>query len=236
MIKERVVQLIVDHREAASGLIDELVGYEYRTKDKHVTTHVEAVMLEVGDVICSDRVLVERKSTYDFVDSIINPTRGMMGQMYDLSRTTNGTCRIRPLMILEGETIYGLRGIHPEALRATLAAITVGFGVPIIPTCCVEETAAQLVTIAYKEQFDEGRKISIPHTKRTTMTMPERQAYVVSAIGGGIGAATAKLLLAHFGSVRAVMNAPIDEIVKIKDIGPATAKNIHDIIRSEYKV
>ena len=230
MIKERVVYLIVDHREAASGLIEELIGYEYLTKDKHVTTHVETVVLEVGDVLCSDRVDVERKSTHDFVDSIINPDRGMMGQVYDLSRTAK-----RPIMILEGETIYGLRGIHPEALRATLSAITVSFGVPIIPTCCVEETAAQLVTIGYKEQFNEGRKISIPHTKRTTMTMPERQVYVVSSIGSGIGAATAKLLLAHFGSVRAVMNAHIDEIIKIKGIGVPTAKNIHDIIRSKYK-
>lgn len=231
MIEEHVIQIIIDHREAASGLIDELVDYDYRTTTKHVTTHVETVKLEVGDVICSDRVIAERKSTDDFVDSIINPDRGMMGQMHDIARTAK-----RPVMILEGETIYGLRGIHPEALRANVAAVTVGFGIPIIPTSCVEETAAQLVTIAHREQFRDGRKISIPHTKRTTMTMTQRQEYVVSSIGSGIGAGTAKLLLKQLGSVHEVMTAPIDEIVKIKGIGIATAKNIHDIIRSKYKV
>lgn len=230
MIEEHVVQIIIDHREAASGLIDELVDYEYQTEKKCVTTHVEVVTLEVGDIICSDRVMIERKSVDDFVDSVINPDRNMMGQMADLARTAR-----RPIMILEGETIYGLRGIHPEALRANVTAVAVGFGIPIIPTSCVEETAAQVVTIAHREQFRDGRKISIPHTKRTVMTMPQRQEYVVSSIGSGIGAATAKILLKHFGSVRAAMNASIEEIVMIKGIGTTTAKNIHDIIRSEYK-
>jgi len=66
-MKELVVKLIVDHREAPSGLIDELEAYDYTTSSMHVVTDVEVAQLPVGDVICSDRVAVERKAVDDFM-------------------------------------------------------------------------------------------------------------------------------------------------------------------------
>jgi len=157
----------------------------------------------------------------------------MPRQLADLSRTFE-----RPVVILEGNTIHGLRGIHPEALRAQVAMVCIDFGIPMLPTKSVEsveETAAQVVTIARREQFREKRKISIPHTKRTLMTLPQRQEYVVSSIGGGIGATMAETLLKHFGSVQGVINASIDELVCVEGVGKKTAENIHAITRSEYK-
>lgn len=230
MIKEQIVEIVIDFREGASGLIDELINYEYETTTHRVKTDVKAKQLEIGDVICSDRVGIERKSVADFVDSIIDPNRDMVRQLADLQRTFK-----RPQMILEGDTVFGIRGIHPEALRAQKAMVAVGFGIPIIPTLSVEETAAQVVTIARREQFKENRKLTIPHTKRTMMTMTQRQEYVVSAIGSGIGGVAAEALLKHFGSVRSVMNATIGEMCVVKGIGQKTAENILEIVRSEYK-
>jgi len=236
MIKEHVVQLIVDHREAGSGLIDELIDYVYETKSLRITTRVETAQLEIADIIISSnddgtgRVGIERKSVDDFVDTIVNPDRDMARQLADLQRTFD-----HPLVILEGDTIFGLRGVSPEALRANMRMIAVSFGIPLIPTKSIDETAAYIVTIARGEQLDEGRKISIPHTKRTQMTLPQRQKYVVSSIGSGVGASTAEKLLKHFGSVRAVMNADIGELCVVEGIRQRTAENIHEIIRSEYK-
>lgn len=227
MIKEQTVQIIVDHRESRSGLIDELIGYEYENQTTRVTTNVATAQLEVGDIICSDRVCIERKSCADFVDSFIH--RDIFGQMADMSRAYS-----RSLMILEGETIFGLRDVSPEALRAALAAITVDWNIPINPTKSIEETAAMVVTIARREQFKEKRSISI-HGKRSHMTLPKRQVYVVSSIGGGVGPTMAGVLLKHFGSVRAVMTASIDELMEVEGIGKTTAKNILEIIESEYK-
>ena len=53
MIKEHVVQIIVDHREGKSGFIDELADYVYETQSLRITTNVEVATLEIGDVICS---------------------------------------------------------------------------------------------------------------------------------------------------------------------------------------
>ncbi len=227
LIKEQIVQIIIDDRESRSGLIDELRGYEYKNTTARVTTNVQTARLEVGDIICSDRVCIERKSCPDFVDSFIS--RDIFGQVADMSRAYS-----RSIMILEGKTIFGLRDVSPEALRSVLSGITVGWGIPIIPTMCVEDTAAMVVTIARREQFKEKRSISI-HGKRSHMTLQQRQEYVVSAIGGGVGPTMAEALLKHFGSVQEVIDASINELIEVEGIGKKTAENIREIIESEYK-
>jgi Fanconi anemia group M protein len=227
MIKEQIVQIIIDDRESRSGLIDELINYEYENMTTRVTTNVQTARLEVGDIICSDRVCIERKSCTDFVDSFIN--RDIFGQVADMSRAYS-----RSIMILEGKTIFGLRDVSPEALRSALSGITVGWGIPIIPTANVEDTAAMVVTIARREQFKEKRSISI-HGKRSHMTMPQRQVYVISSIGGGVGPTMAEALLKHFGSVRSVMTAKINDLMEVEGIGKTTAENILEIVESEYK-
>jgi len=227
MTKEQVVQIIIDDRESRSGLIDELINYEYENQTTRVTTNVQTARLEVGDIICSDRVCIERKSCPDFVDSFIS--RDIFGQVADMARAYQ-----RSIMILEGKTIFGLRDVSPEALRAALSGIAVGWGIPIIPTANVNGTAAMVVTIARREQFKEKRSISI-HGKRSHMTLPQRMVYVVSSIGSGVGPTTAEALLDHFGSVRAIMNASIDELCYLDGVGPTTAENIHEIVRREYK-
>ena len=227
MIKEQVVQLIVDHREAPSGLIDELQDYEYTTTTTHVSTHVETAQLPVGDVVCSDRVCIERKTCEDFVDSFIN--RDIFGQVIDMIRAYP-----RSIMILEGDSVFGIRNISPEALRGSQAGLTVGMRVPIISTKNVTQTAALAVTIARREQFRMKRSVSM-HGKRSNMTMPQRQIYVVSSIGEGVGVVVAEDLLKHFHSVRAVMNASIDELMEVKGVGQKIAEKIGEIVGGEYK-
>jgi len=227
MIKEQVVELTVDYREAPSGLIDELVAYEYTTSTTHVSTKVTTAQLPVGDVVCSDRVCIERKSCADFVDSFIN--RDLFGQIADLARAYQ-----KPVVILEGDSVFGIRDVHPEALRGALSAVGVGWGIPIIPTKSVEQTASMAVTIARKEQFKMKRSVSM-HGKRSSMTMPQRQIYVVSSIGEGVGPVVAEALLKHFNSIEAVMTASIDELIEVEGIGKPTAEKIRMIVGGEYK-
>ena len=227
MIKEQVVNLIVDHRESASGLIEELRDYEYTTTTTHVSTHVETAQLPVGDVVCSDRVCIERKTCEDFVDSFIN--RDIFGQVIDMVRAYP-----RSIMILEGDSIFGIRNISPEALRGSQAGLAVGMRVPIISTKSVAQTAALAVTIARREQFRMKRSVSM-HGKRSSMTMPQRQIYVVSSIGDGVGPVVAEALLKHFKSIEAVMTATIDELIEVEGIGKPTAEKIRTLVGGEYK-
>jgi len=222
--KDIVVQLIVDHREGPSGLIDELMDYSYETETQRISTHVEVSALTVGDVICSDRVAIERKSVSDYVDTFVNSGRDLFTQAADMLRAYP-----RSIMILEGTTIQGIRNIHPEAIRGSMSGLTVGMRLPIIHTQNVEETAAYAVTIGRKEQFSQKRSVAL-HGKRSSMSAKQRKIYIITSIGDGVGVVVAEALLDHFGSVEAVFTAPVKELIKVKGVGKGIAETIRVII------
>lgn len=184
--------------------------------------------LEVGDYILSDRVGVERKTVDDFLESLVNPARGMFEQISNLARTFT-----RPLLILEGDDLYTRRQIHPNSIRGALASIAVDFNVSIIPTRDARDTAQFLAAIAKREQVGEKRSISL-HGKKTAMMLTEQQEYVVSSISN-IGPGTAEKLLEHFGSVEGVMTATVEELKKVDSVGSKTAQRIREVVGSEYK-
>ena len=227
MIEKQVVQIIIDDRESRSGLVEELIDYEYENTTAHVTTHVETTRLEVGDIICSDRVIIERKAVSDFVESFIDGR--LFGQVADMA-TSEYT---KPAVILEGKTVFGLRDVNPEALRAAMSGIAIGWGVPIIPTKNVAETAAMVVTIARREQFQMKRSISI-HGKRSHLSIPQQQVYFISAIRN-LGPETAARLLKHFGTPEAVVSATTGDLMDVHKIGEKTATVIREVVGTEYK-
>ena len=226
-MKQQQIKIIIDSREGASGLIDDLQNYEYMTSTVHVSTNVEIAQLPIGDVVCSDRVIIERKTCEDFVDSFIDGR--LFSQVADIMKSDYA----RPAMILEGETIFGLRDVHPEALRGAVAGLTVGWGLPIIPTKDVAHTTAMVATIARREQFKMKRSIAI-HGSRSKMTLPEQQVYVVAAIRN-MGPAMAKTLLERFRTVERVMTASIDELMSVPKVGRKTAETIREVVGTEYK-
>ncbi|HIE32374.1 MAG TPA: DEAD/DEAH box helicase [Methanosarcinales archaeon] len=209
----------VDHREIRSGVSRIL---------ENIGINVILQTLEVGDYVPSDRVCIERKTTSDFLDSLIGGQRDLFGQIADLARTYE-----RPVLIIEGSDIYDLRQIHPNAVRGALASIVIDFSVPVIMSRDEEDTAAMIAAIAKREQQDHGRKISL-HGKRSSMMLPEQQEYIVSAISN-IGPVVAKNLLKHFGSVEAVMRASKEELIEVEMVGPKTADRIREVVGGEYK-
>ena len=209
----------IDHREIRSGVsqIIEAAG-------------VEVVMrtLEIGDYLLSDRVCVERKTTSDFISSLISGRRELFGQISDLARTFD-----KPVLIIEGNDLYGQRQIHPNAVRGALTAIAIDFGVPILMSKDAEDTALMLAAIARREQQDHGREVAM-HGTRSAMMLPQQQEYVVSAMPE-IGPVVAKNLLRHFGTVAAVMSASREELMAVELVGPKTADRIREVVAEVYK-
>ncbi len=209
----------IDHREIRSGVSQILE-----------TAGVEVVMrtLEIGDYLLSDRVCVERKTTSDFISSLISGRRELFGQISDLARTFD-----KPVLIIEGNDLYGQRQIHPNAVRGALTAIAIDFGVPILMSKDAEDTALMLAAIARREQQDHGREV-VMHGTRSAMMLPQQQEYVVSAMPE-IGPVVAKNLLRHFGTVAAVMSASREELMTVELVGPKTADRIREVVGGEYK-
>jgi ERCC4-type nuclease len=191
---------------------------------------IEVVMrtLEIGNYLLSDRVCVERKTTSDFISSLISGRRELFGQISDLARTFD-----KPVLIIEGGDLYGHRQIHPNAVRGALIAIALDFGVSILLSKDAEDTALMIAAIARREQQDHGREV-VMHGARSAMMLPRQQECVVSAIPG-IGPVVVKNLLKHFGTVAAVMSASREELTTVELVGPKTADRIREVVGGEYK-
>ena len=125
-----------------------------------------------------------------------------------------------------------MRGIHPNAIRGSIAAIAIDMGVTVLFTRDAEETAQMLLLLAKREEGDRGDRKLHPH--KTHRSANEEIEFVVSSFPG-VGIRTARLLLAHFGSLRAIVNAPEEEIRRVKGVGENTAKRIADIVGKDYR-
>ncbi|MDD4307462.1 MAG: ERCC4 domain-containing protein, partial [Thermoplasmata archaeon] len=184
---------------------------------------VESKQLDVGDYLISDRVGVERKEVADLHASIMDGR--LFQQVKALKRAYQS-----PLIIIEGEGLYTGR-LSADAIRGTLASITVDFGVPIMFTANDLETAEFLHTLVKRESA-EGRTPGI-RGEKGTMLVQERQQFMIEGLPN-VSGILAQRLLAHFGSVKAVLEANEDQLMEVKGIGKGIAKAIRETLEARY--
>jgi ERCC4-related helicase len=213
--KERPL-VYVDHREAKSGVAREL----HRLGVKVVSTSLSVADYQVGN-----EVAVERKSTRDFVGSVID--KRLHKQAKDLVESFQ-----RPVIILEGDDLY-TGGLHPNAIRGALASLAVDFGLPIIPTRSPEDTAAMIQRLAIRE-MEKGPRTIQTRTERKPLILEEQQLFIVESLPQ-VGPVTARKLLEEFGSVEGVMRASLKDLQKVEGIGKKIAQNIREVLESLYK-
>ncbi|HDS44970.1 MAG TPA: DEAD/DEAH box helicase [Methanomicrobia archaeon] len=211
--------IFVDPRETKSGVARflEKAGVELRLRN-----------LGVGDYIVSDRVCIERKSTTDFLDSLINKRRNLLAQILRMLKEYE-----KPVLVLEGEALYGQRNVHPNVVRAVIAAISLDLCVPIIQTKDEADTASLLYVIAKREQQRSSKKEICPHGKKPAASLKEQQEYFISAISN-IGLVTSRNLLRHFKTVENVVTASKEELMAVEKVGEKTAKHIRTVVSAEY--
>lgn len=212
---EKNLVVYVDHREAKSGVTRALSNME---------ATVKTVSLPVGDYQVSPHVAVERKSSKDFVSSLID--KRIYKQAQELVENFP-----KPLIILEGGDLYS-SGLHPNAIRGALASLTVDFNIPIIPTRDPEDTAAMILRIASREVYKGSKDIQV-RTEKKPLTLQEQQLFIVESLPN-VGPVTARKLLEAFDSVKGVFNASIDDLKRVSGVGDKTARNIRKIIESKY--
>ena len=216
--KDVKIRIYADFRERASDVLKFL-----REKDD-----VELFLssLSVGDFILSERVCVERKTQADFLSSIVDnrlfPQAVKLAESYEI-----------PVIIIEGsQDIYALRDIHPNAIRGALSALAIDLGIRLIFSRDAEDTAQYIYQIAKREQIEERKEVRIRGEKKP-LTLEDMQRYIVESLPN-VSSVLAKRLLEKFGSVRAVFNAPVHELMKVEGIGKVKAEQIRKVIDSKY--
>jgi ERCC4-related helicase len=209
-------KIVIDDRETSSRVVEHLSG---------MGAAIRLERLPLGDYAIGDRILVERKTARDFVDTLIN--RDLLGQVKAMAEAVP-----RPVLIIEGGDLYTQRDIHPNAIKGVIAALTIDMGVSLISTTDELDTAQMLFVLAKREEGERGERKVHPH--KSHRSHKEEQEYIVSSFPE-IGMKNARLLLDHFGSIRAIANASFEEMVAVKGIGEKTGQKIFDVCRREYR-
>ena len=185
---------------------------------------VAVQQLQVGDFVCSERLVVERKTRADFESSIMDGR--LFHQLQNLSHNFE-----RPVVIVEGAEAVGR--ITKEALMGAYAAVLSDYGVPLFFTEDMEETAELVFHLAKHEQLANKQTLRV-FAKRKSLTPSQHQRGVIESLPA-VGPKLAKALLNHFGSVATVMNASEEELQEVEKIGKKKAKLIRSLLDYGYK-
>jgi len=210
------VVVLVDTRELRGGVVEEL----YKLKAQLDVRH-----LEVGDYVISDRVGIEFKSIKDFEASVIDGR--LFKQCEELIDNFD-----RPVILVQGDCLFHGR-IHPNAVRGAIASITTDYGIPVINVDTPAEAANLIVAYARREQGEPDKQIRY-NAKRKAFTDDQFQEAIIAAFPQ-LGVKLAQELLNHFGSVKKVINASLDDLKEIPGIGEGKAKRMLNLIVKKYK-
>jgi Fanconi anemia group M protein len=213
---EDKTKIIVDHREYRSNVVRNLTIKG---------TSVEPQQLDVGDYILSSRIGVERKKVEDFLESLIGGK--LFKQIAQLRDAYS-----RPIMVLEGDDLYTQRNISHNAIFGSLASISVDYGVSVLSTKNALETADLLNVIAKREQREDKRIVAV-RGEKPQMSLRERQQFIIEGLPN-ISAVIAKRLLTHFGSIKDITNATIEELQEVKGVGKNIATDIIKLLNANY--
>ncbi len=181
--------------------------------------------LDIADFLVSDRTAVERKTTEDFVNSMID--KRLFKQLRELKKQFKN-----PVVLIEGEELYSHRNVHPNAIRGAMASVVLDYNIPLIWTDNRDETAKYLISMAKREQKDNDRSLKL-RGNSSPKTERQHQKYIVSGLPN-VSDKLAERLLKHFKTVRSVFNAKIDDFKEVKGIGKKKAKRIVEIIDKKY--
>ena len=214
--KNQTIKIIVDTRESKSGIAKELTNLD---------VEIELKQLTIADYICSSRIGVERKDVADFSQSLIDGR--LFPQLIALRKNYP-----MPILIIEGETLYGHRAINPEAIRGAISSITLDFDIRIFWTRSTKDTARFLKSIAKREQVKSDKTPSIRSEKAPVVTS-ELQEFIVAGFPK-INATLARRILAKFTTLESFFNASVEEIQQVKGIGKKIAQEIKDLIQENY--
>lgn len=211
------VLIEVDHREPTS-LDDFLSQVE--------NTVVERKHLPLGDVIINGKIVVERKVVSDFAQSVKQHHIFDQAQRMAFAPGTIG------VVLIEGDVFREHTGMLASAITGAISCLSLVQGLSVINTLHLEHTAYALAKMGQHDRNGLGYDLPVHKNKPTELINAQR--YALEAFNG-VSAGLADALLAHFGSVRAVLMASEPELRAVKGIGPKTASRLVEVLTTPYR-
>lgn len=208
-----IISIVADDREERSGVLSFLRDL------KGVSLSV--TRLRCGDYIVHDRIIFERKTSADFVESVID------GRLFRQANQLN-CVTWRPAFLVEGgvDDLGGSK-MTREAIIGALLSISLVFDIPVIASNGPRESA-QILIFSGEQAARRGCRFSRRFGRRVS-DLKRRKLRVLEALPG-IGVDRAKELLNAFGSVEGCLTAEMSRLIKVSGIGKKTAEGIRTVV------
>jgi len=181
---------------------------------------VNRKQLEVGDILISNRIAIERKTASDFEASIID------NRLFEQASKMTESYEI-PIVVVEGE--MKANRIHQNAFIGAYLSLITDYRISVINTKNLKETAEYIYLLAKREQKKEKRGVRL--IAKTKATTPEEKRLRVLESFPSIGPKTAKKIMEEYGSLERFFDSDIKELEKA--IGKAKAREVYEIIHKE---
>lgn len=207
-------KIIIDYREKNCLIASELIKMGFIVEFKE---------LKVADYIVRG-VAVERKTTSDFINSMIN--RRLLKQLEEMQQYDDR------LLIVEGmneQELYSdnkLTGINPNAIRGFLLSILLKHRIPIIFTKDYADSAKFLSVLAKKKNKQEAPL----NISKKTLNKKERLQFILESFQG-IGPKNAQKLLTQFKTLNKIINASLEEL---QETLGKKADSLYELIHYKY--
>lgn len=223
------------------------------TRESELITLLDGVTvkaLPVGDIwvgvkedgaMAEGGIVIERKSIRDLEASILDgryrEQRGRILAFCEENKT-------QPMYILEGSLSSSTGRLQKSALMKFIQRLVLHYQIPVIQTASIQETAELLQTMM-EQWIDDPMRLK-QTTERIKMTdgihvqkkanAADPKQFAISCLSqcNGVSVKMAEALITQFGSLQAVMAAPMKDIESVKvgarKVGPIVSKRLHEIL------
>lgn len=211
------MRAVVDFREKPSGIIELMITGGVDVQVKQVA---------YGDFILDGVITVERKTSDDFVVSIID------GRLFRQVANLKKNCD-HPVLLIEGNPFRTGLKMSRSAIRGALLNVQTVWNVPVVYSRSLEDSIELMQIMAF--QFKKMAAVMPLRAGYRPRRLSTRQLYVLQGFPG-IGPHLAKRLLNHFGSVAAVLGASAEKLKAVKGVGRVIAETIREVLDAEWSL
>ena len=213
------ILIVADAREMNGTVVRHWHGYA----GNFAELQLESRELEYGDYLLGNDIVIERKSSTDFMLSVMD--NQLYGNIAKLKAEFE-----RVIYIVEGDVFAPRFHSNPSALRDALAYMTAVEGVALIPSPDAPMSAEIIYRMAADTQRPDARNVAVRSARPKDLR--SSQQYVIEGLPG-ISAERARQLLKSFGSVENVLRAD-DEALMAAGVSNDTVARIRKILAAPW--
>ncbi|MEM0380215.1 MAG: ERCC4 domain-containing protein [Desulfurococcaceae archaeon] len=176
-------------------------------------------------------VLIERKTIYDFANSIRD------NRLWDQARLLVEASikdNYQPFIVIEGYIgrLVKERNWSIQSLLRAIDTLMLDFNIPVLNTTGKKSTIAWIIAKAKSLGRTEDKRLLRLRVEKKPLTINDKILYVAESFAGPV---SARRLLKHFKTIRNIANASIRELMLVEGIGEKRATEIYQIFNTEWR-